>query len=246
VENIGSFNKLKTIGLNQAFLKYTITMNVKDALKKRKSVRAYLDKHVEDEKIIAILNAARHTPSGVNTQPWQVAVVTGESKKQLQEKLEARFRDGDKGKAEYDYYPNEWSEPFTSRRKECGLLMYKTLGIERRDRERQTDQWAANYRAFDAPVMLLFFMGKRMQAGSFLDYGMFLQSVMLSAVEQGLATCPQASIADYPEIVKQKLGYSDDNILLCGMALGYEDTEALVNSYRTPRVDSESFTQFFK
>ena len=221
-------------------------MNVNDALKKRKSVRAYLDKPVEDEKISAILNAARYSPSGVNTQPWQVAVVSGESKKQLQEKIETRFRNGDKGKAEYDYYPTEWAEPFTSRRKECGLLMYKTLGIERSDRERQTDQWAANYRAFDAPLMLLFFMDKRMKAGSFMDYGMFLQSVMLSAVEQGLATCPQASLADYPDIIKQQLGYSNDNILLCGMALGYEDTQARVNSYRTSRIDTNSFTQFFK
>ena len=221
-------------------------MKVSEALQQRKSVRAYLDKPVETDKINAILNAARHAPSGVNTQPWQVAVVSGETKNSLQNKIEATFRGGDKGNAEYDYYPTEWGEPFTSRRKECGLLMYKTLGIERGDRERQTDQWAANYRAFDAPVMLLFFMDKRMKAGSFLDYGMFLQSVMLSAVEQGLATCPQASLADYPDIIKQELAYSDDNILLCGMALGYEDKAALINSYRTNRVENESFTQFFK
>ncbi len=221
-------------------------MNVTEALKTRKSVRAYLDKPVEDQKISAILKAARHAPSGVNTQPWQVAVVTGESKMQLQKKIEARFRDGDKGKAEYDYYPNEWAEPFTSRRKECGLLMYKTLGIERSDRERQKNQWAANYRAFDAPVMLLFFMDKRLQAGSFMDYGMFLQSIMLAATEQGLATCPQASLADYPNLIKQQLGYSNEQILLCGMALGYEDTKAPVNSYRTTREEFQSFTQFFK
>jgi nitroreductase len=221
-------------------------MKVSEALQQRKSVRAYLDKPVEDEKIKKILDSARHAPSGVNTQPWQVAVVSGETKKTLQTKIEATFREGDKGKAEYDYYPNEWGEPFTSRRKACGLLMYKTLKIERSDRDRQTDQWAANYRAFDAPVMLLFFMDKRMKAGSFMDYGMFLQSVMLSAVEQGLATCPQASLADYPEIIKQELGYSDDNILLCGMALGYEDKNALVNSYRTSREESQSFTEFFK
>ncbi len=221
-------------------------MKVSEALQQRKSVRAYLDKPVEDEKIKKILDSARHAPSGVNTQPWQVAVLSGETKKSLQTKIEATFRAGDKGKAEYDYYPNDWGEPFTSRRKACGLLMYKTLKIERGDRERQTDQWAANYRTFDAPVMLLFFMDKRMKAGSFMDYGMFLQSIMLSAVEEGLATCPQASLADYPTIIKQELGYSDDTILLCGMALGYEDKNALVNSYRTSREESESFTQFFK
>jgi len=220
-------------------------MKVSDALKQRKSVRAYLDQAVEPSKINAILDAARHAPSGVNTQPWQVAVVSGKTKQSLQEKIEATFRGGDKGKADYGYYPTEWKEPFTSRRKECGLLMYKTLGIERTDRERQTDQWAANYRAFDAPVILLFFMDSAMREGSYMDYGMFLQSVMLAAVEQGLATCPQASIADYPEIVKSELGYGDDTVLLCGIALGYEDKDALVNSYRTSREEVDSFTQFY-
>ncbi len=220
-------------------------MDVSKALKQRKSVRAYLDKAVEPAKITAILDAARHAPSGVNTQPWQVAVVSGKTKQSLQKKIEATFRGGDKGKADYGYYPTEWKEPFTSRRKECGLLMYKTLEIKREDKERQMDQWAANYRAFDAPVMLLFFMDSAMQAGSYMDYGMFLQSVMLAAVEQGLATCPQASIADYPEIIKSELGYESDTILLCGMALGYEEKDALVNSYRTSREDVDSFTQYF-
>jgi len=221
-------------------------MNVSDALEKRKSVRSYLDKEVEAEKINAILDAARHAPSGVNTQPWQVAVVTGDSKVKLQTKIEETFRGGDRGKADYPYYPIEWKEPYTSRRKECGLLMYKTLEIKREDKERQMDQWAANYRAFDAPVMLLFFMDPDMQAGSYMDYGMFLQSVMLAAVEQGLATCPQASVADYPGIIKAQLDYPEDSILLCGIALGYEDKDALVNSYRTSREEVGAFTKYFK
>jgi len=221
-------------------------MKVTEALIKRKSTRAFLDKVVEQDTINAILDAARHAPSGVNTQPWQVAVVTGDKKEALQTKVEAAFRSGDKGKADYDYYPNEWTEPYSVRRKTTGLLMYKTLDIKREDKERQMDQWAANYRAFDAPVMLLFFMDPIMQAGSYMDYGMFLQSVMLTAVEHGLATCPQASIADYPDIVKEELDYPEDTVLLCGIALGYEDADALVNSYRTEREDVESFTKYFK
>ena len=221
-------------------------MNVADALKQRKSVRAYIDKPVEDEKIHAILEAARHAPSGTNTQPWQVAVVTGNSKLALQDKIETAFRAGDRGKADYDYYPNEWVSPFKDRRKECGLLMYSTLGITREDTERQMDQWAANYRSFDAPVMLLFFMNPIMERGSYMDYGMFLQSIMLAAEEQGLGTCPQASLGDYPHIIKPELGYADDTVLLCGIALGYEDKEALVNSYRTSRLDVKEFTKFFR
>lgn len=221
-------------------------MNVIKALERRKSTRAFLDKDVEIEKINTVLDAARHAPSGVNTQPWQVAVISGETKTRLQASIEQAFRSGDKGKADYPYYPDQWLEPYSSRRKDCGLLMYKTLGITREDKERQLDQWAANYRAFDAPVMLLFFMDDAMQTGSYIDYGMFLQSVMLAAVDQGLATCPQASIADYPEIIKTELGYPVETILLCGMAIGYEDEDALVNSYRTSREEVGSFTRYYE
>ena len=134
---------------------------------------------------------------------------------------------------------------YKDRRKACGLQMYSTLDIKREDKQRQLDQWAANFRSFDAPVMLLFFMDPIMETGSYVDYGMFLQSVMLAAVEEGLASCPQAALGEYPKIVKQTLDYPEDSILICGMALGYEDTEALVNSYRTPREEVASFTRFF-
>lgn len=221
-------------------------MNIFETLKQRKSIRAYLDTPVEQEKINKILHAARYAPSGVNTQPWQVAVVTGKTKQRLQAKIETAFRTGIKGKAEYAYYPEQWIEPYKSRRKECGLMMYQTLQIERSDKQRQLDQWAANYRSFDAPVMLLFFMEKSMQTGSYLDYGMFIQSIMLAAVDLGLSTCPQASIADYPKIVKSELAYADDKVLLCGMALGYADDTALINSYRTTREKVESFTDYFE
>ena len=220
-------------------------MNVEDALRQRKSVRGFLDKAVEEEKIKAILSAASHAPSGTNAQPWEVAVVRGEFKKKLESRIETEFRQGNKGKADFQYYPEEWIEPFKSRRRACGLQMYSTLDIKREDKQRQLDQWAANYRSFDAPVMLLFLMNRIMQTGSFLDYGLFLQSIMLVAVEQGLATCPQAALADYADIIREELDYSSDYIVVCGMALGYEDENALVNSYRTPREPVESFTRFF-
>ena len=219
-------------------------MNVSDALELRKSTRAFLDKTVDDDLIRKILTHAGNAPSGVNSQPWQVAVVSGDKKVALQTKMEEAFRSGQKGKMDYSYYPNEWKSPFKDRRKECGLLMYKTLGIGREDRDRQMDQWAANYRAFDAPTMMLFMMEDVMEAGSFMDFGMFLQSIMLSAVSEGLATCPQAALGEYPDIVRQELGYSDNTIVMCGMAIGYEDTSALVNSYRTPREDIDVFTHF--
>ncbi len=220
-------------------------MKVSEALLARKSVRAFTDQMVPQEKIQRILDLARHAPSGVNTQPWQVAVVIGESKKSLQAKMMAAAEAGEGSSIEYQYYPGEWREPYKSRRKSCGLLMYSTLGITREDTERQKQQWFSNYRAFDAPVMLLFFMDKFLVEGSYMDYGMFLQSVMLAAMEEGLSTCPQAALAEYPHIVKEALGYDDSTVLLCGIALGYEDTSAVVNSYRTERESVDHFTQFF-
>jgi nitroreductase len=125
------------------------------------------------------------------------------------------------------------------------LLLYSTLEIEREDKERQIDQWALNYQAFNAPVILLFFIDKSMEKGSFMDYGMFIQSIMLSAVEHGLATCPQAALGEYPDIVRQELPEFKDKLVLCGLAIGYEDKEHIVNSYRTTRESLESFVNYY-
>ncbi len=220
-------------------------MQFEDTILNRKSTRAFLDKPVETGKIQHILQLASHAPSGVNTQPWQVAVVQGKHKQILDKLLEQAFRSGEQSSLDYQYYPAQWKEPYKSRRKACGLKMYSALDIGREDRQRQTDQWAANYRAFDAPVALFFFVDAMAEQGTFLDYGMFLQSLMLAAVDQGLASCPQAALAEYPHIVKQHLAYDSQLILICGMALGYEDKDAEVNSYRTEREDYTAFSQFF-
>lgn len=220
-------------------------MNVHEALVARKSVRAFLDNPVSRETVTRILDSARYSPSGVNTQPWQVAVVMGEKKGNLQKMIEDAFRSGEKPQMDYQYYPVKWLEPYKTRRFQCGLQLYEALGIRRAEKERRLEQWVANYRAFDAPVMLYFFMDPGMETGSFMDYGMFLQSVMLAAVEEGLATCPQAALGEYPKLVKDVLGYPGESILICGMALGYEDTEAKVNNYRTIREPVDSFTRFF-
>ena len=220
-------------------------MNVTEALAKRKSTRAYLDKPVEMEKIKRILDAARHAPSGANTQPWQVAVVTGTKKHQLEQRILEAHHNGIPPKMDYQYYPQEWPAQYKARRNATAVQLYTALGIGREDKQRRQEQWAANYRAFDAPMVLFFFADPIIQAGSFMDYGMFLQSIMLAAAEEGLATCPQAALGEYPQIVKEELGYPADSILLCGMAVGYEDTGAVVNSYRTPREEVDTFTRFF-
>ena len=220
-------------------------MNLFEALTQRKSVRAFLDKAVEKEKIETILNAAKHAPSGVNMQPWMVCVVSGKTKQKIETKVISAFENGEKSNMDYQYYPLEWHEPYKSRRKETGLLMYKTLGIAKEDKEKQKEQWKANYRAFDAPVVLYFFIDSSLEKGSWLDYGMFLQSVMLSATQLGLGSCTQAALAEYPDIVREELKISQDKTLLCGMALGYEDTSAIINTYRTERIGIEEFSRFY-
>ena len=221
-------------------------MNIIDALTQRKSVRAFLDKPIHREKIVRILQAARHAPSGTNAQPWQVAVVTGQKKDELTQAMEAAFRRDGISPMDYTYYPLKCKEPYKKRRVSCGAQLYSALNIERRDRARRIEQWVANYRAFEAPAILFFFLDSIMKKGSFLDYGMFIQSVMLAALEEELATCPQAALGQYPTLIKDALGYSRKTILICGMALGYEDKDAPVNNYRTPREEVETFTQFFE
>jgi nitroreductase len=145
---------------------------------------------------------------------------------------------------DYSYYPGEWLEPFASRRIDCGRALYKALGIEKRDKDAKIRAWNNNYRFFGAPVGLLFFVNKTLNKGSWLDMGMFLQNVMLAASACGLATCPQASLADYPVIVRGLLGVDDQLALVCGMALGYPDLNAPVNQYRLERAPVDEFTRW--
>lgn len=220
-------------------------METLDAIKARKSVRAYLDKEVPDSLIEELLEVAACSPSGANTQPWQVAVVRGETKRQLADAYNQAFNSGEKSVQDYQYYPLQWSETLKARRVACGQQLYEALGIERGDRERRLQQWAANYRAFDAPVVLMFFLHKDLETGSFMDTAMFMQTLMIAAVDRGLATCPQAAMAEYPDQARRILELDDDLVVLCGLALGFEDTAAPVNQYRTPRVPPTEFTRWY-
>ncbi|MCL4140329.1 UNVERIFIED_CONTAM: hypothetical protein GTU68_038102 [Idotea baltica] len=220
-------------------------MNINDAITRRHACRSYTDKAISKQQIERILTVASQAPSGANTQPWQVAIMTGQAKKTLQDAMQQAFNEGIKANPDYEYYPTQWQQPYTFRRQQCGLQLYASLAIKKEDTSRRQAQWAANYRAFDAPVMLLFLIDDVMQTGSYLDYGMFLQSVMLSAMAEGLATCPQAALADYPDIIRQALNYPASKRIVCGMALGYEDLSAPVNQYRTNRESANVFSDYF-
>ncbi len=221
-------------------------MEILDAIRDRHCVRAYLPKPVDAEIITEILDTARWAPSGVNIQPWQVAVVQGESKQRLGDALIAARKRGDEPNPDYPYYPECWQTPYSVRRQKCGLALYSALGIGRKDKEKRLAAWYRNYRFFDAPVGLLFFLDDSLQTGSWLDMGMFMQNIMLAARHFDLDTCPQASLAEYPDIVRDILDIPAEKRVICGMALGYADPDAAVNQYRLPREASSRFTRWYE
>jgi nitroreductase len=204
-------------------------MDVFEAIQTRKSTRAYLARDVAQEDIEHILNTAARAPSGVNTQPWKVAVVKGKTKQQITDALIQARQAAREPEPDYAYYPDEWKDPYRMRRIACGKALYSALGIEKGDKHAQMQAWENNYRFFGAPLGLFFFIDQQLNKGSWLDMGMFIENVMLAAVGHGLATCPQASLADYPTMVREILGFEQQFQLICGMSLGYEDPNQPVN-----------------
>ena len=220
-------------------------METIDAITSRWSCRAYLDKPVSRELVTQVLAAARWAPSGTNTQPWQVAVVGGQIKEQISAALLQAREAGLPEAPDYTYYPTEWREPYKGRRRTTGLALYKALDIGKDDPEARLKSWNNNYRFFGAPLGLLFFIDADLNKGSWVDLGMFMQNVMLAATGLGLATCPQFSLAEYPDRVRSILGMDDDKLLVAGMSLGYADTAHPVNQYRLEREDVDNFTRWY-
>ncbi|MBF0634150.1 MAG: nitroreductase [Nitrospinae bacterium] len=216
-------------------------MDALEAIRQRFSARAYLSRPVGRELVESVLDTARWAPSAVNIQPWKVIALTGETKQKLSHALLAAKRSGVKEEPDFQYYPSKWEEPYATRRKESGLALYKALGIGKDDHEKRMEAWLRNYSFFGAPVGLLFFIDKGLERGSWLDFGMFMQNVMISAKAHGLDTCPQASFAEFPSTIRKTLDIPETLSLACGMSLGYADMTAAVNNYRTKREPVESF-----
>jgi nitroreductase len=219
-------------------------MDVLEAIKNRHCIRAFLNKSVDIRDIHTLLETARFAPSAVNTQPWQVMVLAKPIIRQIGDSIiQAKEKDIPEN-PDYLYYPTEWYEPYKSRRKACGLALYSSVNITLAETEKRKTQWYRNYYFFGAPVGLLFFLDQKLEKGSWIDMGTFIQNVMLAAKGLGLDTCPQAALAEYPDIVRNIVGVTKEKALMCGMALGYADPHAAINQYRTTREPIESFTQF--
>lgn len=214
----------------------------------RRSVRAFRSTPVDKATITSVLELASRAPSGTNTQPWKVTVVTGDTQRRVIDALVAAFNDPEastKYREEYPYYPREWQSPYIERRRKVGWDLYSLLGIAKGDKARMHVQHRRNVEFFGAPVTLFFTIDRIMEQGSWLDYGMFLQNVMLAARAHGLETCPQAAINDFHSILRELLQWPDNEAMVCSMSLGYEDTDAVESRLVTERTPAEEFTRFF-
>jgi nitroreductase len=216
-------------------------MDVSEAIRSRRSIRAFSPRAVDAGIVAEILGAAAWAPSGSNMQPWCVHVVSGEPLQALRAAALTAFASGSI-EPEWAYYPNPIPEPFLARRRACGFGLYGHIGIERGDQAGRQRQHARNYELFDAPVALYFFMDARLARGSWLDYGMYLQNVMLLARAHGLDTCPQAAWLELHRVVREQLAIPVSLTMVCGMALGYRDETARINEYQPPRDATASFT----
>ncbi|HLZ64581.1 MAG TPA: nitroreductase [Aliidongia sp.] len=215
------------------------------AITGRRSVRAFLDKPVPREAVEEILAAASHAPSGNNTQPWRVHVLQGAAKDSLTAAIMAvRHAREQEPPAEYPYYPEAWFEPYLARRRAIGWQLYGLLGIGKGDRQAAQAWHDQNFRFFGAPVGLIFTVDRRLGLGAYLDVGMFMQNIMTAARGCGLDTCAQAAFAAYHDVIRHELQLPSEELVLCGMALGWADPDALVNRLSTDREPLETYASF--
>ena len=226
------------------------TAAVDAAIASRRSVRAFLPTPVPRQTIEDILAVSSRAPSGVNTQPWKVTVLTGDAKEALSRKIlaahDTNAAAGSTGAdvGEYEYYPTEWAPPYIERRRKIGWDLYSLLGIAKGDKARMHAQHGRNYRFFDAPVGLVFTIDRVLSQGSWLDYGMFLQNVMTAARGRGLDTCPQAAFIGFYKVIAEHLSLPASEMVVCGMSLGHANESAVENTLVTEREPVSGFTRF--
>jgi nitroreductase len=218
---------------------------VDHAIVSRRSIRRFLPDPVPRETVETILDVAARAPSGTNMQPWRVYALAGEQRDRLCAVVLEQFDEAAREPIqEVPYYPERFFEPYLSRRRAVGWALYGTLGIARGEDERMKAQHRRNFLFFDAPVGLMFTIHRDLATGSWLDYGMFLQNIMIAARARGLDTCSQAAWARFHTVMRPVLGITPEEIVVCGMALGFADPDAPENHLETKREPAAAFTTF--
>jgi nitroreductase len=214
-----------------------------EALRARRSVRAFKPAPVPYELVAELLTAAARAPSGTNIQPWKVHVVAGEVRRRLEAEVLTFRETGADAKAEFPRMSKR-KEPYTTRMRTLGKAMYTLLGVPKGDEAANWAQWGRNYKFFDAPVGLIFTMDKELDRMSYVDLGMFIQSFLLVAKARGLDTCAQGAWNNYWACTRRVLNVPDDEYIVCGVSLGYADEAAPVNTLVSEREALESFATF--
>lgn len=213
-------------------------------LARRRSVRAFTDRPVPRDAVAAILASARQAPSGANLQPGRFHALTGAPLADLSGALLAAIAEGRPMVSEYSYFPQPMPAELKARQRAAGFALYAALGIEKRDLPGRRVQFERNYRFFDAPVGIVVTIRRDMGSGCFMDLGMALMALMLAAEEQGLASCGIGALANYGDLVHDVLGLPEEEMVVCGMALGEADVTAPVNGFRTERDAEEVYASF--
>lgn len=227
------------------------THAIDQVIQSRHSVRAFLDQPVHVNMIKEILAVAARAPSGTNTQPWKVYVVTEQKRQDIvkqvcdaQKEINTHPSRSADHQETFAYYPQTWKSPYIDRRRQNGWALYRLLNIQRGEKDKMAAQQLRNFKFFDAPVGLFFTVDQSMGIGAKMDIAMFMQNIMLAAKARGLDTCPQAAWNHFHSIILPLLGADEDEELVCGMALGYADPKAQVNQLETPREAVEDFAHF--
>lgn len=216
------------------------------AIASRRSVRGFRPDPVPEPLIRRILALAANAPSMTNTQPWRVRVLTGEALRRLSAAILAAHEKGEHPDFEYAYYPKEWRAPYLDRRRQIGWALYGLLGIKKGDFAATKRQHGRNYTFFGAPVGMIVTIDRDLGMGSWLDLGMFLENIMIAARGAGLDTCPQAAFGNYHAIIRRALAIPDQEIVVCGMALGVKDAHEPANALVPPREPLEAFASFHR
>ncbi|HWT09526.1 MAG TPA: nitroreductase [Roseomonas sp.] len=214
------------------------------AIAGRRSIRAFLPTPVAQGDVERLLDLAARAPSGTNMQPWRGYALTGEPLRALSAALVAEHMAGRHGESEYRYYPEAFFEPYLSRRRKVGWDLYGLLGIARGENAKMQAQHARNFTFFGAPVGIIFTIDRRLEIGSWLDYGMFLGNLTVAARGMGLDTCPQAAFAPHHRTIRAHLPIPDEEVVVCGMALGHADPDAPENTLVTERAPARDFCRF--
>ena len=216
-------------------------MNVTDAVLLRRSTRAFLDEKVSNEMIRHLLQKSARAPSGGNLQPWKIFVINNTS---MNDFLEFQRNWNEPEEPAYDIYPPKLKEPYRTSRFELGEKMYELLGIERDDKDARIAQVMENFKFFGAPCAIFCFVDKQMGPPQWSDLGMFLQTFMLLAKEAGIDTCAQEAWSMKHNSVSKFVEAEEGDMLFCGMAIGYRDDNAMVNSLISERRSIEDWAKF--